>query len=472
MVKGGQAKSSGNRSRIAILPFANISADPRDSYFADGMTEELISTMSKLNEISVISRTSVMHYKKKTKTIKEIGRELNAGTVLEGSVRKSGNRVRIAIQAVDVERDVHLWAESYDRDLRDIFAIQSDIAQQVAEALRIRLLPSEKSDIERRPTEKTEAYKLYLEGRYFWNARSRAGIDKAVTYFQRSVKLDSNFALAYAGLADCYLVYSDYGWLRPSEGYPRVKEFSLKAIEMDPRLAEAHASLGWLYSTYEWRWLEAKNQLLRAIDLKPSYATTYQWYALFLAFVNKPTEALDQIKRAMELDPLSRIIRLNLGHILMILRRWREAIEHCKRVVEAYPDYADAHRSLGFAYYMDSRISDAVEEVKKAVVLSSSDPFMVGELGTLLGLVGRRDEAGRILEELKALSKTTYVPSVEIAQTLLCLGKADEAFDYLRKIGEDRSSRFLYFRVWPWFEEFRKDSQMDFYRKLHRDHNT
>ena len=279
----------------------------------------------------------------------------------------------------------------------------------MAEALKIRLLSSEKSDM-RRPTEKTEAYQLYLEGRYYWNERSRDGIDKAVTYFQQSVKLDPNFALAYAGLADCYLVYSDYGWLKPGEGYPKVKEFSLKAIEIDPRLAEAHASLGWLYSTYEWRWLEAENQFRRAIELKPSYATAYQWYALFLAFVNRPTEALDQIKRAMELDPLSRIIGLNLGHILIILGDWEGATEQCKRMTEIHPDYADAHRSLGFAYYMDSRKADAVEEVKKAVVLSPSDPFMKGELGTLLGLVGRRDEASKILEELRALSKTTYVP--------------------------------------------------------------
>jgi TolB-like protein/predicted negative regulator of RcsB-dependent stress response len=459
MRKGGRARSesSENPPRIAILPFANISPDTRDSYFAEGLTEELISAMSKLSGVSVISRTSVMQYKKKSKPIKNIGRELNAGTILEGSVRKEGKKVRIAIQMVDVKQDRPIWAESYDREIQDIFAIQSDIAEHVTQALKVRLLSSEKSDIEKRATENTEAYELYLKGRHYWNERSIEGNKRALAHFEKAVNLDSKYALAYAGLADCYLVYSDYGWLAPKEGYSKTHEYSLKAIEIDPRLAEPLATIGWFHTCYEWNWRTAEEKFKRAIELKPSYATAHQWYALFLSFVGRPGEAYDEIKRAEDLDPVSSVIGLNLAMILTNLGKRDAANAQCRKIVEASPDYADAHRFLGFTYYMNSKTDEALGELRKAVIISKGDSMMKAGLATLLGLVGKRDEANKILEELKTRSKISYVPSAEIAQVLLSLGRANEAFGYLEKVDADRSSRVLYIRLWPWLNEFRRD---------------
>ena len=368
---------------------------------------------------------------------------------------------------VDAKKDKQIWAENYDREIQDIFAVQSDIAGRIAEALKITLLFSEKKDIERVATENTEAFKLYLKGRYHWNERSREGNDKAVKCFEAAINLDPKYALSYAGLADCYLIYSDYGWMRPTEGYPNVKEYSLKAIEIDPRLAEPHASLGWLYTCYEWKWQEAENEFKRATELKPSYATAYLWHALFLSFVGRSREAYDQIERAEQLDPLSRVIGFYRAYVLLIMGRREEATEQCKRVIQANPDYADAHRLLGFLHYMDSRTDEAVEEAKKAMEISGSDAFMRGELASMLGLIHRGDEANKILEELKVLSKTTYVPSVEIAQVLLSLGRTDEALEYLEKVDQDRSSRVLFFRTWPWFSEFRKDPRwISFERRM------
>src|SRR5437667_4800063 len=262
--------------RIAILPFANLSADPNDRYFADGMTEELISTVSRIGELSVISRTSVMRYKDTIMPIGDIGRELSAGSLLEGSVRKAGNKVRITTQLIDAKNDKHLWAQSYDRDLTDIFAIQGDIAEQVAGALKVKLLSKEKEALEQKPTGSPESYSLYLKGRYFWNERTRESVKKASRYFEEAVRLDPNFALAYSGLADCYLIQEDRGWASHSEAGPLAKRHAEKALELKGDLAEAHASLGLaLYN--QWDLAGAERELKQAIALKPNYSTAHQW---------------------------------------------------------------------------------------------------------------------------------------------------------------------------------------------------
>jgi TolB-like protein/class 3 adenylate cyclase/Tfp pilus assembly protein PilF len=446
-----------DKTRIAVLPFANMSPDPNDEYFADGMMEELISAVSKIRNLRVIARTSVMKYKGAGRGIAEISRELKVGSVLEGSVRKAGNRLRMTIQLVDAKNEEHLWSENYDRELGDVFTIQSDVAEKVAEALKVELLSGEKKDIERRMTENTDAYTLYLKGRYYWNERTRDGTDKAVRYFEQAVKMDLKFALAYAGLADCYLIYSDYGWLRPREGNPKAKEYVLKAIEIDPRLAEAHASLGLLDTYYEWRWDEAEKEFKRAIELKPSYATAYHWYSHFLRFMGRSNEAFEQIKRAGTLDPLSRVIGLNLGEDLLLIGKVIEAIEQIEKVIEAYPDYAYVHVYLGFAYYLDSRTDKAINEMRNALELSGGDPLHKANFAYLLGLAGRRDEANKIIEELKELSKTKYVDSGYLAVALFGAGSTDEAFDYLERAHEERANSIPYIRVFPWYREFRKD---------------
>src|SRR5256712_12039672 len=303
-------------SRIAILPFAILSADPNDRYFADGMTEELISTVSRIGELSVISRTSVMRYKDTVMPTGDIGRELSAGSLLEGSVRKAGNKVRITTQLIDAKNDKHVWSQSYDRDLTDIFAIQGDIAEQVAGALKVKLLSKEKEALEQEPTNSPESYSLYLKGRYLWNERTRESVKKAIRYFEEAVRQDANFALAYSGLADCYLVLVDQSLMDLKEGVPKVRSLLDKALEANSRLAEAHASLGNLHVD-EWDWSMAEAEFKRAIELNPNYATAHQWYSIMLASTDRQEEGIAEVRMALRLDPASAIVNMNIANQLL-----------------------------------------------------------------------------------------------------------------------------------------------------------
>jgi TolB-like protein/Flp pilus assembly protein TadD len=450
-----------DRRRLAVLPFANISADPNDEYFADGMTEEFISTLSRIRGLKVISRTSIMRYKDTGKSVDEIARELNVGSILEGSVRKSGDKLRITTQLIDPQTEEDLWSESYDRRLEDVFAVQSDIAQRVAAALKVQLKVDERQSIEKTPTLSMEAHILYLKGRYLWNERTRDGTNKAVKYFEEAVKLDPKFALAYAGLADCFVIYGDFGWLSTREAFGKAKEYATKAIEIDPSIAEAHTSLAAVFAEFEWRWHEAENEYMQAIELKPSYATAHQWYSIFLVVVGRLDEAYDQARRALELDPLSRVIGNNLGEKLLYLGRRREAIEQFERVIEANPDYVVAHDFLGLALYLDSRTDEAIEELNKAIALSGDDPVVKADLACIFGFVGRHDEAGSVLQELKGLSKSNPRLNGPIGYVLSSIGRTDEAFEYFDRAYEEQAMGMSLrnFSLLPVFSELRKDQR-------------
>jgi adenylate cyclase len=448
-----------DRRRIAVMPFANISPDSKDEYFADGVTEEIISTLSRIVGLKVISRTSVMRYKGTGKSVGEIARELNVGSILEGSVRKASDDLRISAQLIDAINDEHLWSQDYDKKLENVFAIQREIAQSVAEALRVELLSNEKKDMERRPTNNPEAYILYLKGRYYWNERTREGTDNAVKYYEKAVKLDPRFALAYAGLADCYVIYGDSGWLSTREAFRKAKEYATKATDIDPRIAEAHTSLAAVFAEFEWQWHEAENEYVQAIELKPSYATAHHWYSIFLLVVGRLDEAYDQAKKALELDPLSRAIGHNLGEKLLYLGRRREAIEQFERVIEENPDYALAHDSLGLAAYLDSRTDEAIEELKKAIALSGDDPVVEADLACVFGFVGRRDEADAVLEKLKALSRSNPRLNGPIGYVHFSLGRTDEAFEYFDRAYEEQAMGMSLrnFSLLPLFNELRGD---------------
>src|SRR2546428_217071 len=267
-----------DKHRIIVLPLANISSDPRDEYFADGLTEELISSISNISELSVISRTSAMTYKGTSKKVGDIGKELDVGSVLEGSVRKSGNRMRIAVQLIDARDDKHLWAQNYDREFDDVFAVQSDIAKKVADALRVRILPGETRQIEKKPTNNSEAYGLYLKGRYLWNKRTKEALLKAIQYFTEATKKDPNFARAYVGLADCYIIMENWGYLTTAEASPKSKMYVTRALELDDSIAEAHVSRASILMAQEWDVEGAEREFKRAIELNPSYATAHHWY--------------------------------------------------------------------------------------------------------------------------------------------------------------------------------------------------
>jgi TolB-like protein/Flp pilus assembly protein TadD len=443
--------------RLVVLPLSSFSPEPNDEYFADGMTEEVITKLSGLTGLRVIARTSSMKYKGVRKSVLEIGTELRVGSVLEGSVRKSGERMRITLQLIDAATEEHLWANSYDRNLTDIFAVQGDIAQKVAEALSVKLLSGEKRDIEKEPTGDTEAYTIYLKGRYYMSERTRGSMDKAVKYFEEAIRRDPSFALAYAGLADCYIIYPNHGWLMPTECYPKAKAYALKAIEIDPRLAEPHSDLAYITASYEYKWQEAEAEFKRAMELKPSYATTYHWYSLILRHMGRFEESYEQIKRADELDPLSRTIGDNVAEVLFALGKLKRAIERSKKLIEANPDFAYAHRTLGWIYYSDSRLVEAEDEIRKALALSVGSPWYKADLACLLGFEGRRDEANKIIKEIEEFAKTTYVDKVLIAEALFAVGRIDEAFDYLERGYEEKTDVLLQSRWWPWLKDLRRD---------------
>lgn len=451
--------------RLAVMPFVNMSTDPDDAYFADGLTEELISTISSIRDLTVISRTSVMKYKTANATVGEIGRALKVGSVVEGSVRKSANRIRISTQLIDVGTDGHLWTGSYDREMNDIFAIQSEIAQRVAEALKVRLVADERKRVEKRDTESTGAYMLYLKGRYFWNERNKDSIYKAMKYFEEAVKLDGKYALAYSGLADCYTILADWYWVDANLAFPRARELDQKALEIDPNLAEAHASLGIIYNSYDGKWSMSESEFRSAIELKPGLAYAHMWYGLLLFVLGRLDEALRELETAAEIDPLSRIARFNFASMLVGMGRPRDAIGRLNQLLNEYPDFGHVHEAMGWAYYLDSRPEDAVKEIRKAAEMTKGEAPMRSSLACVLALTGQREESSKILDELRKSATTTTVSKVQMAQILFTLGNSDEAFDVLERAYEDKSiftnhaSDLAALRLFPWFRGARADSR-------------
>jgi adenylate cyclase len=452
-----------DRRRLAIMPFVNMSTDPSDAYFADGLTEELISTISNIRELTVISRTSVMKFKGGTATVAEIGRALKVGSIIEGSVRKYQNRARVTAQLIDVNTDGHLWSKSYDREMNDIFAIQSEIAQQVADALRIQLVAREKSEVEKKVTANPEAHTLYLKGRYFWNERTKEGVDKAVKYLEEAIRLDPNYALAYSSLADCYTIYADWFWMDPNEAFPKAREYDLKALEIEPNLAEAHASLGIIYNSYNGDWERAESEFKRSIKIKPGLAYVRMWYGLLLNILGRHEETVKEFNEAAKIDPLSKLVKLNIGSVLTLMGRAKEAIQQFELLLEEEPNFAGAHESLGWAYLLDQRPDNAVREIRQAVILSNNDPWMKSSLACVLALTGKRDKALNLLKELQDMSKTIYVSKVQLAEVLFALGENDEAFSYLEAAYSNKSmftnhaSDFASLRFCPWFSNARND---------------
>jgi TolB-like protein/Tfp pilus assembly protein PilF len=452
--------------RIAILPFANLSSDPNDKYFADGMTEELISTVSRIGELSVISRTSVMRYRDTMMPIGDIGRELSAGTLLEGSVRKAGNKVRITTQLIDAKNDKHLWTQSYDRDMTDIFAIQGDIAEQVAGALKVKLLSKEKEALEQKPTGSPESYSLYLKGRYFWNERTRDSVKKAIRYFEEAVRLDPNFALAYSGLADCYLILEDRGWASHAEAGPLTKGYAEKALELDSDLAEAHASLG-LVLDEQWDLTGAEKELKRAIALKPNYATAYHWYSSLLASMGKQEEALEFEKRALELDPYSSTFSQGLAIHLLLMGRAREAIAQFEKTVKADPGFDSVHFFKAWAHERVGDFDQAIEDAKKSAETQGNASLGKMSLAAIYARAGRREQATKLLEEIQTNPSGDYVSSAWVALVKFSLGENDEAFGWLNKAYQEHDGFLHDFREFPWCAEYRADPRwLEIERKM------
>jgi TolB-like protein/Tfp pilus assembly protein PilF len=439
--------------RIAILPFSNLSPDPNDRYFADGMTEELIATLSKIPNLSVISRASAMRYRDTSLPSKRVGSELGVGAILEGSVRKSGNRVRIAAQLIDVGADKYVWSQSFDRDLTDIFAVQGEIARQVADGLEVQLLYSEKERLGERQTGSLEAYNLYLKGRYFWNERTGDAVRKAIGYFEAALKADPLFVRAYTGLADSYLILANYEWMPPAEAGRRAKEYAMKALSLDEAMAEAHASLGLIYANHDWDFARAEIELQRAIELNPSYASAYHWRAVVYMYKGMSKEEFDMIDRALRLDPYSVVIRQFLGVSLLRAVRLDEAMKELGKLAEENPHLPSVHFWLMMTRLARSEYEEAIEEGKKEVEADANDQGAKLDLAFACSEAGNKEEAARIVDEVLAKKEVYYSPcSVGIA--LLSLGREKEGAEWMERACSERDGSLLYFRSFPSYEKF------------------
>jgi TolB-like protein/Tfp pilus assembly protein PilF len=451
--------------RVAILPLTNMSADPNDRYFADGMTEELISTVSRIGELSVISRTSVMRYRDAMIPMGQIGTELGAGTILEGSVRKAGNRVRITAQLIEAGSDKHLWSQSYDRDLIDVFAVQGDIAQQVAEALKVQLLSREKANLQKKATTSPEAYTLYLKGRFYWGERTEDGTKKALNYFGEAVKVDPNFAMAYSGIADCYSILSDRLWMRPSEAAPLAKSNALRALVLDDDLAEAHASLGLVLVNHFWDFRGGEREFKRSIELNPNYAAAYHWYSIELSFLRRYEDALAMVNRAYALDPYSRAISMGVGLTLMGLEKHEEAIKQLEKVATLNPDFDGVHLFLSIAYCGVKRYDRAIEEAKKTLELDNNSARAKLNLVRVYAIASKKDLAEKTLREVR-LDDPRLTPSL-IANVLFALGRRNEGYTSLEKAYAEHDPILLYFQSWTWNRPYLKDPRwLEIERKM------
>jgi len=447
------------KDRFAVLPFTNISHDPADEYFADGITEEIISSVSKTKGLRVIARTSVMRYKGVSKTVADIGRELNVGSILEGSVRKAGNKIRISVQFIETVNEEPHWSQVYDREISDVFAIQSEIARKVAEALREHVLGEASESPEQRATHSPEAFLNYLRGRQFWNKRTDEDLKKSVEFFEEALDIDPNYARAYSGLADSYAALALLEFMAPKEAYPKAKQAVDKALALDPDLADAHTSLGLIRFQYDWDWPGAEEELRAALEVNSSYAPAHHFFADYLKAMGRFDEAVVEIEKARELDPLSLAINTGVGHVLYLSRQYDKAIEEYKRAVELDPGFMATHVWFGRPYLEKGLFDEAISELETAVRLSGESTLALAMLGHGLASAGREDEAEQILEKLKERSKIQYVPSYWIAVIYNGFKDREQTMAWMWKAFEERSSWLVWSNVEPRFDWLRDDPE-------------
>jgi serine/threonine-protein kinase len=448
---------------IAVLPFVNVSGDQNTEYLSDGITESLINNLSQLPNLKIKSRDSVFHYKGKETDPEEVARQLGVRAIFKGRLTQRGDTLAISAELIDARNDDHLWGQQYNRKLADIFALQDEIAREITNTLRLRLTAQDEKRLAKRYTENVEAYQDYLEGRYQWDKKTEEGFKKGVEYFQQAIAKDPTYALAYAGLADCYTGLAGFGFVPAKEGYPKALEEALKALEIDDKLAEAHASLAFIKSNYDWDWSGAEQEFKRAIELNPGSATAHHFYGLALAYMGgRFEEAIDESKRAVELDPLSLIINADLGHVFYEARKYELAIEQERKTLEMDPNFNPAHHWLGLAYLQKSMDKEGIAEFEKEF------PF----LGYAYAVAGRRAEAQQVLDKLNELSKQKYVPAVSMARIYVGLGEKDKAFEWLEKAYLDGSiGGGTGIAVDPIFDPLRSDPRfMDILRRMNLQH--
>jgi TolB-like protein/DNA-binding winged helix-turn-helix (wHTH) protein/Flp pilus assembly protein TadD len=430
---------SGIRS-IAVLPLESLSGDASQNYFADGMTDELITDLAQISALRVISRTSVMVYKGARKPLPQIARELNVDAVVEGTVLRSGEQVRITAQLIEASTDKHLWSQSYEGELRDTLALQNRVASAIADQIRINLTPQEQAELKNVKVVNPEAYESYLKGRYFWNKRTADGLKAALAYFNQAIEEDPKYAQAYSGLADTYALLGDwqYAVMAPKEALPKAKAAAIKALELDSALGEAHSSLAVCLDGFDWDFDTAEKEFRRAIELNPGYATAHHWYAWHLSHTGRNKEAIAEMRKAEDLDPLSLIINADLAELLVLTHYYDESIRQSRKTIEMDPNFALAHNQLGQAYFQKQMYEPAIAELEKSVQLSGGSPTCIANLARAYAASGRRSEAEKLLSDLKKRSSPSASLASQIAIVYAALGDKDQAMNWLEKGYEER----------------------------------
>jgi TolB-like protein/DNA-binding winged helix-turn-helix (wHTH) protein/Flp pilus assembly protein TadD len=451
---------------LAVLPLENLSGDAAQNYFADGMTDELITDLAQISALRVISRTSVMAYKGARKPLPQIARELNVDAVVEGTVLRSGDQVRITAQLIEAATDKHLWSQSYEGGLRDTLALQNRVASAIADQIRINLTPQEQAALQNVRVVNPEAYQSYLKGRYFWNKRTADGLKAALAYFKQATEEDPKYAKAYSGLADTYALLGDwqYAVMTPKEAFPNAKAAALHALELDNTLGEAHNSLAFVLDGFDWDLEAGGNEFQRAIELNPGYATAHHWYAWHLSLLGRFDEAIVEMRKAEDLDPLSLIINADLAELLGLAHSYDESVRQSLKTIEMDPNFALAHNQLAQAYLQKHMYAEAVAELQKAVKLSGDSPTCMANLARAYIASGKRSEAVKLLDDLKKRSNPGYSNSSEIAMIYASLGDTDQAMTWLERGFDERFNPGVLLR--PGFDPLRSDRR--FQNLLHR----
>jgi TolB-like protein/Tfp pilus assembly protein PilF len=464
----GAVKSLESKNSIAVLPFVDMSPQKDQEYFCDGMTEELINRLSNIKELRVPARTSAFMFKGKAEDIREIGRKLDVRTVLEGSIRKAGNQLRVTAQLVNIADGFHLWSETYDRELKDVFNTWDEIALTIADKLKLTLLGDEKAKLTKRYTENIEPYNLYLKGRWFWNKWTEADIRKGMEYFQAAIDIDPNYALAYAGLAVAYNTLSHYSIVRPEETFPKAKELALKALSLDETLAEAHTVMGYVMVYYDWDWESGEREFKTAIAFKPDDVTAHHLYAYFLFIMNRYEEAFSEIRKALAVDPLNLITNRTLGDFHYYSGQYDRAIESLKKTIEMDPTFSYAHSYLGLAYLQKSMYPEAIAELQKDLELQRAlHPLFLAFMG-VAQFKGGHDEKGKdILNSLLARSQKEYVPPYFFSFLYFAMEDKDQGFNYLNKAYQERDVWLPLLAIDHFFDAVRSDRRFkDLLRRM------
>lgn len=444
---------------LAVLPLGNLSGDPEQEYFADGMTEALITDLAKIRALRVISRTSVMRYKGVRRPLPEIAQELNVDGVVEGSVLRIGDRVRITAELIHGPSDTHLWAESYERDLRDVLALQGEVAQAIAAEIRIKVTPHERARLARKRGVVREAHEAYLKGRYYWNKRTPDAFRKSLEHFQQAIETDPAYALAYAGVADAYVILGSvfHEMLSPREAMPRARAAAKKALEIDETLGEAHAALAYISALHDYDWEAAEKGFQRALALNPGYATARHWYALHLAYQGKLDQAQAEIERAREIDPLSLQINTDMVGVFYLRRAYDQAVEQARKTLDLDATFPDAHLMLALAYKQKGMYAEALAEGEKAASFSAHSAVSLGCIGGCCAARGKKGDARKIIEELQKLSKRQYVSSFFVAWIYANLRDKEASLAHLEQAYSERSTYLAVIKVEPTLDFLRSD---------------